>query len=144
MAALIADHLWQSTVVAGVIGLLTLAFRSHGAHVRHGLWLAASIKFLVPFALLVALGGALGLRAAAPVVHLARQVLIVVDEDAPVGPLLALNFAPPSSLVPPTTPIWSESKAWRRRWSGRKGRRSGRFRCCRSYSSRWRGFYASD
>ncbi|MBI4266641.1 MAG: TIGR03435 family protein [Acidobacteria bacterium] len=55
-----ADHLWQSTVVLLLAALLTLAFRNNRAHVRHALWLAASAKFLVPFAPLVALGRELG------------------------------------------------------------------------------------
>ena len=50
------DHLWQSTVFAVAVGLLTFAFRRNGAHVRYWLWLAASVKFLVPFALLIAIG----------------------------------------------------------------------------------------
>ena len=36
--------------------MLALAFRRHHAYVRHGVWLAASLKFLVPFALLVGAG----------------------------------------------------------------------------------------
>lgn len=51
------DHLWQSTVFAAALGLLTLAFRKNGAGVRYGLWFAASAKFLVPFSALMALGG---------------------------------------------------------------------------------------
>ena len=53
----LANHVWQSTLFAGAVVVLTLAFRSHAASVRYGLWLAASVKFLVPFALLIALGG---------------------------------------------------------------------------------------
>lgn len=56
MIAIILDHLWQSTLVLGAIGLLTLLFRGNGAHVRHALWTAASLKFLVPFAALNAFG----------------------------------------------------------------------------------------
>jgi beta-lactamase regulating signal transducer with metallopeptidase domain len=52
----VLDHLWQSTLFAGAMGLLTWVFRGHGAHVRHGLWFAASVKFLLPFSLLIALG----------------------------------------------------------------------------------------
>lgn len=51
------DHLWQSTLFAAALGLLTLAFRRNGAAVRHALWFAASAKFLVPFSVLIALGG---------------------------------------------------------------------------------------
>ena len=60
--AFIANHLWQSTIVAGAAWLLTLAFRRHRAQIRYGLWLAASMKFLVPFGLLVYAGGQLGWR----------------------------------------------------------------------------------
>jgi beta-lactamase regulating signal transducer with metallopeptidase domain len=49
MVAAVLDHLWQSTVFALAVGALTLLVRQNGAHVRYGLWLAASLKFLVPF-----------------------------------------------------------------------------------------------
>src|SRR5262249_1322585 len=52
----LANHLWQSTLFAGVAGLLTLVFRRNRAAVRYGLWLAASLKFLIPFSLLVGIG----------------------------------------------------------------------------------------
>lgn len=51
------DHLWQSTLFAAALGLLTLAFRRNAAAVRYGLWFAASVKFLVPFSALMAVGG---------------------------------------------------------------------------------------
>jgi bla regulator protein BlaR1 len=50
------NHLWQSTVFAVVAGLLTIAFRRNRAHVRYWLWFSASVKFFVPFTLLIALG----------------------------------------------------------------------------------------
>jgi beta-lactamase regulating signal transducer with metallopeptidase domain len=56
MIASLLDHLWQSTLFAGGIALLTLFFRRNGAAVRFWLWFAASVKFLLPFAGLVALG----------------------------------------------------------------------------------------
>jgi bla regulator protein BlaR1 len=56
MLAVLGNHLWQSTLFAIAAGLLTLIFRTDGARVRHGLWLAASLKFLVPFSLLMILG----------------------------------------------------------------------------------------
>jgi beta-lactamase regulating signal transducer with metallopeptidase domain len=56
MIAGLLDHLWQSTLFAGGIALLTLFFRRNGAAVRFWLWFAASLKFLAPFAGLVALG----------------------------------------------------------------------------------------
>jgi bla regulator protein blaR1 len=51
-----ANHVWQSTLFAVAAGLLTLAFRRNHARVRYWLWLSASLKFLVPFSLLVGLG----------------------------------------------------------------------------------------
>jgi TonB family protein len=51
------NHLWQSTVFAAVAWLLTIAFRQNRAHVRHWIWFSASVKFFVPFALLVNFGG---------------------------------------------------------------------------------------
>jgi beta-lactamase regulating signal transducer with metallopeptidase domain len=55
----ILDHLWQSTLVALMIGVLTFFFRNNSAGARHGLWFVASVKFLFPFSLLVLLGRAL-------------------------------------------------------------------------------------
>src|SRR6185437_7667534 len=56
VAPAVADHLWQSTLFAAAAGLLTLALRKNSARVRYSLWLAASLKFLIPFSLLVAVG----------------------------------------------------------------------------------------
>ncbi|HSS12547.1 MAG TPA: M56 family metallopeptidase, partial [Rhizomicrobium sp.] len=56
MIALLLNHLWQSSFCIGAAGVLALALHRNGANVRFWLWFAASIKFLVPFALLTALG----------------------------------------------------------------------------------------
>ena len=56
----IANHLWQSTLFAGIAGLLTLLLRNNRANARYCLWLAASAKFLVPFSLLMLVGGLVG------------------------------------------------------------------------------------
>jgi uncharacterized protein (TIGR03435 family) len=53
------NHLWQSTLFAITAGLLTLALRKNRARARYWLWLAASLKFLVPFSLLVVMGSRL-------------------------------------------------------------------------------------
>src|SRR5690349_5879412 len=52
----LANHLWQSTLFAGAAWLLTLALRKNAARVRHWVWVVASVKFLVPFSLLISLG----------------------------------------------------------------------------------------
>ena len=60
MAAGIALHLWQSTLVLVIAWLITLVFRRNAAEVRYGIWFGASIKFLVPFALLQLIGEYIG------------------------------------------------------------------------------------
>ena len=52
----LTNHLWQSTVFALAVAVLAIFFRKSGAHVRYWLWFSASIKFFLPFALLIALG----------------------------------------------------------------------------------------
>jgi bla regulator protein BlaR1 len=52
----VANHLWQSTLFAILAAVATLALRKNQARVRHHLWLAASLKFLVPFSLLMSVG----------------------------------------------------------------------------------------
>jgi uncharacterized protein (TIGR03435 family) len=56
VAPALGNHLWQSTLFAAVAGLLTLILRKNQARARYGLWLAASVKFLVPFSVLAGLG----------------------------------------------------------------------------------------
>jgi bla regulator protein BlaR1 len=52
----LGNHIWQSTLFVAVVALLTLAFRQNRARTRYWLWFAASLKFLVPFSLLINIG----------------------------------------------------------------------------------------
>jgi bla regulator protein BlaR1 len=52
----LANHLWQSTLCFAAVYLLTRFLRRNRAAVRYALWLAASLKFLFPFSLLVGMG----------------------------------------------------------------------------------------
>src|SRR5580698_1651097 len=52
----IINHLWQSSCFALLAGLLAFVLRKNSAKVRYWVWLSASLKFLIPFALLVSLG----------------------------------------------------------------------------------------
>ncbi len=56
LAPALGNHLWQSTWIGAIAGALALTMRKHEARVRYAVWLAASLKFLVPFALLVGAG----------------------------------------------------------------------------------------
>src|SRR5690348_679946 len=74
----LANHVWQSTLFAAAAGLLALALRKSPARVRHGVWLIASLKFLVPFSVLVFLGSQLSWHtASAPA---APHLSMVMDQ----------------------------------------------------------------
>ena len=75
MDALIT-HLWQSTAFALLVWLLTLALRNYPARARYSVWMAASIKFLMPFALLTALGSHWARRNYRPPMHAAFYSVI--------------------------------------------------------------------
>lgn len=66
MTAMLALHLWQSTLVLLAAWLLTWVCRRNSAEVRYWIWLCASLKFLVPFALLQRLGDYVGRSLPAP------------------------------------------------------------------------------
>ena len=108
MLAQLADHLWQSTLFALGVAAATLAFRRDRAAVRHAMWLAASIKFLIPFAALVAVGAMLGVRPAA-VAPVDRETIVVIKGA---DPALAL----PIFDLPVSTPAVSNAAAAMNRW----------------------------
>ena len=67
-ASQMANHLWQSTLFVVLAGTLAFALRKNQARVRYWVWLTASVKFLIPFSLLMALGSHLAKpRASTPV-----------------------------------------------------------------------------
>lgn len=63
--AALVNHLWQSTAVVVIAWLLTAALKKNHARVRYWVWFAASVKFLLPFSLLIVAGG--WLRSLVPV-----------------------------------------------------------------------------
>jgi uncharacterized protein (TIGR03435 family) len=66
MISELANHLWQSTLFAVAVGLLTLMCRKNHASVRYWLWFSASVKFFIPFTALMALGDRLEWASRAP------------------------------------------------------------------------------
>ena len=94
----LANHLWQSTVFAAVIAIAVMGMQRNSARLRYWLWLAASVKFLVPFSLLVSMGGEVARPTAAPMLP-ALTVVRVSTYFAP---------APTFSTVslPATQPDW--------------------------------------
>jgi len=123
MISELANHLWQSTLFACVMGLLTLMLRRNRAAVRHGLWLAASVKFLIPFSLLTGLGSQVEWRKAALV---AQPRLYVVEQISEPFAILAspaglLDERPSSRLPAVLLSLWlcgfaANGLAWWRRW----------------------------
>ncbi len=97
------NHLWQSTIFAAVAWLLTIAFRQNRAHVRYWLWFSASVKFLVPFALLINLGSHLRWAAAQRVAEQSLAVTIVQISQPFPG---AWPSGLWSALSTPETPNW--------------------------------------
>jgi bla regulator protein BlaR1 len=87
-APFLVNHLWQSSCFAIVAGLLAALLRRNSPKVRYWVWLSASLKFLLPFALLVSLGSVVPSRDPHP-----------VSVPAPVVPHSVMQIAEP--LTPP-------------------------------------------
>jgi hypothetical protein len=99
MLAGLFDHLWQSTWACGCLAALAFAARHCFAALRLWLWRIAAIKFVVPFALLFAIGRCMGF----PVAHTAD----------PAPPELIVAAA---ALTPLASPArlhrWSDAEVW--------------------------------
>jgi bla regulator protein blaR1 len=85
----LVNHLWQSTIVALLALLLTFALKNNKAHIRYWVWMAASVKFLLPFSLLMNAGQWVRSLIAAPV---ARPSIIGAIEQAAQPFHVAQNF----------------------------------------------------
>jgi uncharacterized protein (TIGR03435 family) len=66
-SATLANHLWQSTAVTGVACLLAICLRHNHARTRYWVWMIASIKYLIPFSLLITAGESLRSAFSAPI-----------------------------------------------------------------------------
>src|SRR3982751_2007405 len=106
MIAALLDHIWQSTLFAGAAGLLTLAFRRNHAALRFWLWFAASIKFLVPFAALAALGGYLSRQYPAPLPHSILVLTPAAEKLSAPAKMLVAPQAEAFHLVPLLLGFW--------------------------------------
>jgi bla regulator protein BlaR1 len=78
MVSLVVNHLWQSTLFAAGVALLAHIVRRNSAKLRYVLWLTASLKFLIPFALLTILGAHISWR---PVVT-TPPLVVLIDKVA--------------------------------------------------------------
>ncbi|HEY1948577.1 MAG TPA: M56 and DUF3738 domain-containing protein [Bryobacteraceae bacterium] len=122
---MIPNHLWQSTLFAGVAALLAFVLRKNHAQARYWLWLVASVKFLLPFSLLVGVGKQLEWSTTPP---RAQKLSIVIGQ---IGqpftqeqPVVVVHpvFAHSGSLLPAILfAIWicgfaAVAILWWRRW----------------------------
>ena len=111
----LANHLWQSTLIVIAAGLLTLSLRKHHARARYWIWFAASMKFLVPFSLLVSLGNRLawhhlGAETTTPALYFTIEEIgqpftqtIASGATAPASSLLPTSL---TSLLPWIAAVW--------------------------------------
>ena len=95
--AAVVNHLWQSTVVVLVAGLLTQILRSNQARTRYWVWMIASVKFLVPFSLFISAGEWLR-TAVAPIEQPAlaavmEEIAQPFGQSAPAGAVDSFNKA---------------------------------------------------
>lgn len=93
-----ANHLWQSTLFIVAVWLITLSLRKNRAAVRHRLWLAASVKFLIPFSLLTGIGS-----------HFQWQVTAAPPQVSLIVEAISHPFAPslvPMKATPALQPGW--------------------------------------
>ncbi len=126
--SLLANHLWQSTVAAAAAALICFLLRNHAARARYWLWLAASLKFLVPFSVLVSLGARFD-RPGTAAVATATAVEQISRSFAPLPTLLPVSPSAPPRWPLAVAAIWAVGAAmllarWFLRW--RELRRSTR------------------
>jgi hypothetical protein len=100
MLAELTNHVWQSTLFAVAAGLVTVALRKNRAKVRFWLWFSASLKFFVPFSLLMSVGSHLQWAPAT------QQIA------APAVSLTMVQLAQPFSGTMPLAPSTRVTRDW--------------------------------
>jgi uncharacterized protein (TIGR03435 family) len=129
----LGNHLWQSTLFGITVALLCLALRKHGASLRYWLWLAVSVKFLVPLSWLIDLGSRLqpasGAAGPTPISFMVKEASQPFAVVAP-APMLAPVANAPSIIPAVLLSIWLcgfaiSASGWLRSWL--RMRRASRF-----------------
>ncbi|HEY1741647.1 MAG TPA: M56 family metallopeptidase [Granulicella sp.] len=98
----LVTHLWQSTLCVFAAWLLTLALKNNRASVRYWIWLAASVKFLIPFSVLVNAGSELGSQML-PAREQTRVFSVVEEISRPF--LSSAPAAMPATTLPAFHPV---------------------------------------
>jgi uncharacterized protein (TIGR03435 family) len=125
MNSALLEHLWQSTWFALGAALVTLALRKNPARIRYWVWLAAGAKFLIPFSVLMRLGGLLAWRPTTSASPLSESFVNVVrDVAAPLAtPQISMHTpaAAGTFIGPVLLAIWAVGSVallarWMTRW----------------------------
>src|SRR6267378_2193906 len=98
----VVNHIIQSTLCVFAAWVLTLALRRNRASVRYWIWLAASVKFLVAFSLLVSVGAVIPWRIAEPTLRKSNISFgnLEATTGLPVSGVAAPSQTAISSIVP--------------------------------------------
>jgi len=126
------NHLWQSTLVTLIAALLAFALRANHARTRFWIWMLASVKFLIPFSLLIAGGQALRQAMSAPVQEpqlaaVMQQITVPYTSSftaaagdsmsaAPVVAAHSTNWMPAVLLAIWACGVLAITFVWARRW----------------------------
>jgi bla regulator protein blaR1 len=97
----IANHLWQSTLFAAAVAVLVLLLRKNHASTRYALWLCASLKFLLPFSLLISVGTRFGFHEAPTSSQSADLLIVMQDLGQPFAPTHFSQHTPAISALSP-------------------------------------------
>jgi hypothetical protein len=101
MSAAVANHLWHCTLFAVAAALVVLLLRSYQAKVRFWVWFAASVKFVIPFSMLMSFGAHTGFRSA-------TRAVDGVSLASPAAVRMAQLFGPETALTPTYRPAGTE------------------------------------
>jgi uncharacterized protein (TIGR03435 family) len=119
-------HLWQSTLFAAIaVVVLATLLRGREARIRYAVWLAASLKFLVPFAALMSVGAAIG-SIRPGVAPMPEPIRVIVKQATVMPPALmprtvAATAAAPLPIASLLMLLWAAGIAvvifrWIREW----------------------------
>jgi beta-lactamase regulating signal transducer with metallopeptidase domain len=100
------DHVWQSTLCVLAAALLALPFQKDRARVRFLIWFTASAKFLIPFSLLIWIGGHFGPRGPA-MLHASPTFEAAMEQIASFAALLRINLAATPLVKASSQAHWS-------------------------------------
>ncbi len=117
----LANHLWQSTIFTLAVALTTFTLRRNSARLRYWLWLAGSVKYVIPISTLVSMGGRVVMPPDTPQLS-ALTVTRVSTYFAPAAAFPASTLeARPSHWLEVLAAIWLTGSVllvlrWFRRW----------------------------